>query len=233
MAVPSSPGFPEYSGTFIPEVWSTKVNYKLYPKTMLPQITNNDWEADIRDKGDKAIIRSKPTITVRDYEKGQDLIYETPESENIELIVDKAHYWASRADDIDKKQWDIEWINQWTDDAAQQVKIKMETTVFGSIYADADSRNSGATAGTNGEFNLGTAGSPVSVDSTNIIEYITACSACLDMRNVPDAGRWIILPPTLRYLVVNSDLKNANMTGDSKSPLRNGLVGEIKKLILH
>ena len=37
-------GTPQYSGTFIPEVWSTKLLVKFYAATVLAAICNTDYE---------------------------------------------------------------------------------------------------------------------------------------------------------------------------------------------
>ena len=58
MAVyPISAGSPDYSGTFLPEIWSSRINYKFYDQSVIPAISNTDWEGEISDSGEKVIIR--------------------------------------------------------------------------------------------------------------------------------------------------------------------------------
>ena len=52
---------------FIPEIWSGKLVEKFYASTVLAAISNTDYEGEIRDKGDRVKIRTKPTITIRNY----------------------------------------------------------------------------------------------------------------------------------------------------------------------
>lgn len=92
MPVGASAGTPQYSGTFVPELWSGKLLIKFYAATVLAAISNTDYEGEIKNVGDKVIIRTVPDITIRDYTKGQDLIIERPESPNVELDIDKAKY---------------------------------------------------------------------------------------------------------------------------------------------
>ena len=35
---------PSYSGSFIPTLWSGKLNAKFYQNTMLSEVTNTTWE---------------------------------------------------------------------------------------------------------------------------------------------------------------------------------------------
>ncbi len=41
---------PTYSGGFIPQLWSNKLNAKFYANTMLSEVSNTDWEGEIKTK---------------------------------------------------------------------------------------------------------------------------------------------------------------------------------------
>jgi len=43
-----SPGRPDYSGNFIPEIWSGKLIENFYDATVLSAISNTDYEGEIR-----------------------------------------------------------------------------------------------------------------------------------------------------------------------------------------
>ena len=58
---------PSYSGTFIPQLWSQKLNAKFYANTMMTEIANTDWEGEIANQGDTITIRTAPSITINDY----------------------------------------------------------------------------------------------------------------------------------------------------------------------
>ena len=73
---------PPYSGTFIPVLWSTKLIEKFYASTVLAAISNTDYEGEIKNKGDKVIIRTKPTITIKDYKADGLLEVERPASQH-------------------------------------------------------------------------------------------------------------------------------------------------------
>ena len=44
MAVDAVAGTPQYSGTFVPEIWSGKLLIKFYAATILAAISNTDYE---------------------------------------------------------------------------------------------------------------------------------------------------------------------------------------------
>jgi hypothetical protein len=230
MAYPVAAGNAEYSGVWIPEIWSSKLLVKFYDASVVPSITNTDYEGEIKNGGDKVIIRTVPDVTIRDYVKGQELVYEQPESDNVELLIDQGHYWAIAVDDVDKAQSDVDWMNKFSDDAGEQMKIKVDTTVLAGIKTAAVATNKGATAGRkSAAFNLGTTGSPVSLTKSNILDYIAAVGTVLDENNVPETGRFMVLPPLFTWMIKTSDLKDASLSGDGSSILRNGRIGMIDR----
>lgn len=234
MAYPTASGSPSYSGTFIPEIWSTKLQVKFYAATVFGDIANTDYEGEISGMGDKVNIRTVPTLTIRPYTKGANLQVETPESGIIELLIDQGKYFAFSATDLDKIQSDIKLIDMWSTDAALQLKIAVDRDILGSIYADADSANKGATAGKiSGGYNLGATGSPIALTKVNILDYIVDLGSVLTEQNVPEEGRWCVLPSWAANLLKKSDLKDASLTGDGKSTLRNGRLGMIDNFTLY
>ena len=234
MAYPVAPGMPQYSGTFIPEIWSGKIIKNYYDATILSQISNTDYEGEIKNKGDKVIIRTTPRITTRRYNKGQNLQIERPESDNVELLIDYGRYWNTILDDVDKVQADIKQMDLWSMEAAEQMKIDVDTDVLADVYADVHADNAGTTAGKrSGNINLGGTGSPLALTKSNIIDKIVECGQVLDEQSAPETGRYLIIPAWARTLVMTSDLKNASVTGDGQSTLRNGRLGEIDRFTLY
>lgn len=223
-----------YAGNFIPEVWSGKLQVKFYKSTVLGEITNNDWEGEIKGQGDKVHIRTIPTITIRSYTKGQNLTSEVPQSTPLELLIDKGKYFAVVLDDVDAVQADVKLMDMFTNDASQQMKIAIDGDVLGSVYADAAAANKGATAGAiSGDINLGATGAPRQCTSANVLDMILDMGQVLDEQNVPEDGRWVVIPAWMASLVKRSDLKQAYLTGDSVTPLRNGKIGMIDRFTVY
>lgn len=138
------------------------------------------------------------------------------------------------ADDVDKFQSDYNYIDDWTRDASEQLKITIDTQVLGDIYSDAAPGNFGTSAGVkSGSYNLGTTGAPVTLDKTNILDYIVDLGSVLDEQNVPESDRWLILPVWACGLIKKSDLKDASLSGDSTSIIRNGRIGMIDRFMVY
>jgi hypothetical protein len=238
MAIDRVAGNPNYSadGTnkFIPEIWSGKLVEKFYAATVFAEISNTDYEGEISGQGDKVIIRTRADITIKPYVKGQELEFDNPESPATELLIDKAWYFAFACDDVDAYQSDLGLMNDWSDDASEQMKQKVDQDILGNIYADAHASNKGTTAGAiSGTFDLGTTGASIGITKANILDYIVDCGTVLDEQNIPEMNRFIILPAWMCGLIKKSDLKDASLSGDNTSIMRNGRLGIIDRFTLY
>lgn len=227
-------GTPNYSSGgaqgFIPQIWSGKLIEKLYKSTVFNAIANTDYEGEIKNQGDTIQIRTTPTMTIRDYEIGGGLTYETPGSDKVELQISHGKYFAFKVMDVDAYQSDIKLMSDWSTDAGEQMKISIDSSVLSTIYADADPANAGAAAGADsGDINLGATGAPVELDKDNIIDVIVDTSQVLDEQNVPDSGRYIVIPSWMAAMLKKSELRDASIMGDSTSAFRNGRLGMLDR----
>lgn len=234
MAFPNSAGRPQYSGNFIPEIWSGKLIENFYDATVLTAISNTDYEGEIKKFGDTVNIRTTPTINIRTYTKGQVLVTENPDSPKIQLLIDKGDYFACIEDDIDKVQSDIKLMDMWSKDASEQMKIKIDQRVLAALPAGVVAANKGATAGrVSAAYNLGTNASPRAITKTDVLEYIVDFGSVLDEANAPESNRYIVIPARMAGLIKKGDLKDASLTGDGLSPIRNGRLGMIDRFTLY
>lgn len=219
---------------FIPQIWSRKLVQKFYEATVFNEIANTDYEGEIKDMGDEVMIRTVPSITISNYTKGMTLSYEQPESANVSLKIDKGKYFAFEVKDIDKWQSDLNLMNAWSTDASEQMQIKIDSDVLAAIPALAHADNAGATAGkVSGNINLGNNTTPLAVTKTNILDVLVDFGTILDEQSVPASNRWVVMPAKMCGLVKKSDLRDASISGDGTSILRNGRLGMIDRFTLY
>ena len=234
MAFPVAAGGANYSGNFIPEIWSSKLVENFYDASVLTAISNTDYEGEIKAHGDKVQIRLTPEVTVRPYQKGMNLTVERPDKPKITLEIDQGEYFACIEDDVDKVQADINLMDEWSKDASEKMKLAIDAKVLTNILPDISTFNMGATAGRISQsINLGSTGAPVQVTKTNVLDLLVDAGTVLDEANAPESGRFLIIPAWMAGLIKKSDLKDASLTGDSSSVLRNGRLGMIDRFTLY
>lgn len=233
---------PAYSGTFIPQLWSPRILQKFYDACVLAAISNNDYEGEFKKYGDKVIIRQRPTLTIRAYEANQALTLERPSAATIEMLIDKGQYFAVTLDDVMRVQSDIDMLELWTADAAEQLKMKIDTEVLAALPAAIPAANQGATAGRiSGMLNLGVAGTPLKLQPYNALgtgevrphQALIDLSTVLNEQNCPQTGRWAIVPPWVGGALRKSEIAKANEMGDDQSIARNGRIGTLANFTVY
>ncbi len=245
---------PAYSGTFIPEIWSGKLIEKFYAATVLGAIANTDSEGEIKNQGDLVKIRQRPTITITDYAADIDLSVQRPGAPVQDLLIDQGKYFNLALDDVMEVQSDIDQLSIWAEDAAEQMKISVDTDILADVTDAAGEganivvANRGLTAGAiSGDLDLGVAATPQFVSGSGagdnsgaaaataekIVDYIIKCGQVLDEQNIPESGRFMVIPAWLSAKIKRSDLKDASLAGDGTSILRNGRLGMIDRFTIY
>ncbi len=231
--VPVSGSFattPAYSGTFIPAIWSGKLIRDFYAASTFADICNRDYEGEISKMGDKVVIPVAPAIVSQKYTIGTNLTYGVPTPNTIELQIDQARYFAYQVNDVLEHQSKPDLMDMFTADASERMRVAIDSDCWYRSFNGAHAANKGATAGVNsGGYNLGTDAAPIALTAANVLQVILELASVLDEQNVPSEGRWIAMDPKTRTLLLQSSLAQAQFTGDAKSPVRNGLIGEIDR----
>ena len=226
---------------FIPEIWSGKLIEKFYAATVLAAISNTDYEGEIKSYGDRVKIRTKPTLLINNYLVNGDLALQRPAGSSVELTIDQGKYFAAILDDVIEKQSDINNLSIWADDASEQMKITVDTDVLTYLLGQAASTNRGTAAGAiSGNINLGVTGTPLasvgrnpSTGQVEIIDIILRIGQALDEQNIPETGRWIIMPTWATFQIKRSELREVFVSGDQVSILRNGRFGQIDRFTIY
>lgn len=195
---------------FIPEVFSKLLQAKFYKKSILPEISNTDYEGEISGQGDKVVIRTVPAVTINDY--SGTITTQELTTAKVEMLIDKSKYYSFKVDDVLAAQADINLLEGASTDAAEGMRIAVETDVLAGAVT-------GAT----------TIGAQTTITAANILTNILTMSKQLDELNIPEEGRFIVLSPEFISLLKQSELRQAYLTGDGTSPLRNGLVGMVDR----
>ena len=219
-----------YSGKFIPAVWSAKLNAKFYKASIYGEIANTDWQGEVSSMGDKVYINTAPTISVSAYSAGTNLSYQVPTPDMQELLIDKGFYFAFQINDVLEYQAKPNLMDMFAADAAEQMRIKIDSTVLYNTFTQAAAANKGATAGAqSSSYELGTDASPVSLTAGNVVQKVLELASVLDEQNVPETDRYLVIDPATRALLFQSELAKAYSTGDDTSIVRNGRIGKIDR----
>ena len=241
---------PAYTGVFIPTIWSGKFVEKFYDATVLAAVANTDYEGEIRNMGDTVKIRTRPTISIANYEATQALVVTRPSAPVVDLTIDKGKYFNTVLDDVMEVQADADLLSLWADDASEQMKIAVDTDALGYTLWNTGTvaANKGNTAGRlSGDLRLGVTTAPAFVNvasqgtgtgDTNandrsVIDHLVDLGQVLDEQNIPETGRFVIVPAWYASMIKRSELRDASISGDGTSMLRNGRLGMVDRFTIY
>lgn len=109
---------------YTPVLYSKKVMMLFVEQTILGEITNGDYEGDIKGKGDKVEIRvAPPTLIVQDYDAGDTLSFTQSDYASRNLEIDQSKAVAFEFDEIEKVQSDLNLFNMYAERAAYSLNV--------------------------------------------------------------------------------------------------------------
>jgi hypothetical protein len=174
-------------------------------------VVNRDYEGEISGQGDTVRIRSISRPTISSYNKNQTLTYETLTDAQRALLIDQAKSFSFVVDDIDTAQQPGGALDGATTEASYALRDQADQFIA-ALYTGANAANQ-----------IGT----VSVTTAALaFTQIRRLMVKLDEANVPQEGRWCVVPPWYYGLLLESDLF-LRADASAAPGLRNGVVGSV------
>ncbi len=195
---------------FIPSIWASRILEGLEKQLIFgqPAVIGRDYQGEIRAYGDTVHVHSFSDLTIGDYQKNvTTLNYELLSDARVTLVIDRSKYFAFRVDDVDAAQMHPKIINQASGRAAYQL-AELADRHIASQFAEAAPANVTVAS---------------AFDSSNVYAKFVELSVAMDEGNVPDEGRFAIVPPA----VVGLMLQNPQLLGAKTDAPLNGEIGSV------
>lgn len=197
---------------FIPEVWSAAILEALRAKLVFPSLCNRDYEGDIREAGDTVHITGYNDVTVHKYTRGQAItVDDATDKEAAVLKIDQSDYFAFKVNDLDKTQAKADLTGKFTNSAAYNMMKNVETYISNLMDAAVSTPAKTVAVGTPADAYLA----------------VVEAGRKLDVQNVPDEGRWIVVSPDF-YALLLQDSRFIEGTEAGHNTLLNGVVGQVR-----
>ena len=200
---------------FIPAVWSARILEGLKKNLVYGQagVVNRDYQGDISDAGDRVHIHGVGPITVGNYTRNLTaLTYEELTDSRQTLLIDQSKYFAFRVDDVDQAQTKPKVMDAASREASYSLANVADQFLAGK-YAEAGIQRPTATTQT-------------ALTAANVYTEFVGISQTLDENNVPEDGRYAIVPPWVASLLLDND----RFLQAKSSAILNGEIGQIAGL---
>lgn len=224
MAFQSAAGYTNLAnGNFSPVIYSKKAQLAFRNKSVIQSVSNTDYVGEISGHGDTVKIIKEPEVNVSAYARGGDVTPEDLADDIITLTVDKANKFAFKVDDIEDKHAHHNWESMASDRAGYKLADAMDQECISYME--------GQISTSSPDHLIGTTGTPQDVQLTKTagdftpLELLNRMARLLDDQNVPEEGRWAIIDPYFKELLMDEDSKLVSDDYANKGQLRNGMLG--------
>lgn len=202
--------------TFIPTIWSARLLAHLDKAHVYANLVNRDYEGEIKNFGDKVKINQIGDITIKNYTKNTDIAApEAVDGSGQELEIDQAKYFNFAVDDVDNAQSNPKVM----DDAMQRAAYGMNDVTDGFLAGLM------AVGAINNGSNLGDDTTPLVPTATTAYDMLVDLATDLTEKNVPMAGRFVVVPAFFHGLLLKDQRFVGNGTDYNKALIEGGEVG--------
>lgn len=203
--------------SFIPEVWSARILDKLNTNLVYANLMNRNYEGEISDYGDTVHIASVGDVTIKSYTKNADI--DDPEdlsAEDLTLVIDQMKYFNFAVDDVNRVQMRTDLMDQYASNAAYGLRKDADAYCASILKAGTIGKDAG----------LGDDTTPLELtDPGSAYDLLVQMQIALDEADVPDVGRWVVVPFAFKGLMEKDDRFVMTGTAQAENRLANGFAG--------
>lgn len=203
---------------FIPTVWAARLLTALEKALIYGQtnVSNRDYEGEIRKAGNTVKIASIGDVTVDDYVKDSDI--NDPESltdDEQTLLINNAKYFNFYVDSIDRAQQNVNVLDEAMRRSSWKLRDEADTFLANTMDAAVPGGNK-----------IGSTTTPKVPTKADAYEYLVDLGVLLDESNTPIDGRFVVVPAWFHGLLLKDERFIRSGTTVSDRRLANGEVGE-------
>lgn len=203
--------------TFIPEIWSARLLEKLSNELVYGNLVNRDYEGEISQAGDTVHINSFGAITIKKYTKNGEI--EAPEeltTDEQTLKIDQSQYFNFGLDDVDKAQAMGGLMEAALDRASYGLSSVADKYIASQMAKEGTAINEDT--------------SPITLTAANIYQAMVEIKVAMDKLNIPQQGRYVVVPPEVEGLLLLEDRFVATGGSAAEGILANGYIGKVAGL---
>lgn len=201
--------------TFIPEIWSKKLNQMLEKNCVMMQCVNKNWEGEISQQGDTVKIITPADVTVSTL-TSDNITYTSLAPKSQDLIIDQKKFFAFKIDDVAKVQSNMDIMEAHLVNAKKAIEEVQDSYLL-AMHTDVTESNT-----------VGSESSPITLDKSTIYEHFVKLSLALKNSDAVHTGvrPWVVINPNIEsYLLQSPEFIKAYNVADET--LRDGAIGRI------
>lgn len=213
----------------IPIIWSSQVLVALRAAIVFgaPQVTNRDYQGEIRQAGDRVRVTGLVDPTIFDVPRNADMpAPETLTDTEAELVIDQSKGFNFQVDDLDQLQNAVGGTLQLRSaaNAARRLAETADGSIAQKMLTEADTDNAVGSDADPIEVDAPQPGIAPAAGAIDTYRLLVRLGIKLDKANVPAVGRWVVLPSFMMG-ALSLDQRFTGPTSAGGDVLANGFQG--------
>ena len=193
--------------TFIPTIWSARINANLNKNLVLANLVNMDYSGDVK-YGNAVKINRPARVAAVDYDVTVAITYPQTTAASLTLNIDTFKVAPFHVEDLDAVQSNVNLLETYAQEAAYALADKIDQSIS-ALY----------TAQGAGDVAITLAGG-------DMYAAVVIAGKNLTLKNVPTVGRWLVVSPA-GYASLLTSSKFAQPTALGDAVIRTGVVGQV------
>lgn len=211
--------------TFIPQLWAADIHKAFQTRLVYgqAQIVNRRYEGMIRQRGDTVSIQTVSDPTIRTHTRGTNIAApEAGHGASQVLRISEEKYFNITIPDIDRVQADPGLFEEYTGRGGYGLAKTMDSFIASTLAAGVASANE-----------LGSTATPLVPTADTAYEYLVDLDTLLSENDVPEEGRYSVVPHWFHGLLRKDDRFVSFGTAPNQQVLRGRPVGEAANLTVY
>lgn len=208
--------------SFIPTIWSARLLENLRKAQVFAGLVNRDYEGEIAQFGDTVKIGGIGAVTLGNYAKNStSLSWQVLADASQSLLIDQSKYFAFKVDDVDQAQTKPKLMDEAMREAAYALSDNIDQFIAG-LHAQAASANKIGSDGGSAKV--------IGYGDSDIDPYkqLVDMGVVLTEANIPQEGRWCVLPAWYEGMLRKSSSFGANVAApQGQTAMTNGYIGRM------
>lgn len=210
--------YPSTVQSAIPQLWSRRLQMALKKLLVYADCCNKSYEGEIKDMGDSVRIQTVADISLSAYTRNTAITAETLTTTDQVLYMDQGRAFNFKWDDVDDVQSVKGIMAEAMSRAAYLLRNEADSYIAAALAAGV------STASPDNTLPAATAVGTAS-GNNDPFELLVDLSAKLDESNVPNEGRWCVIPPWYAGELLKDTRRSGFGTSQNLQAYADGFMG--------
>ena len=231
--ITAAAGYTQFRDTLQTPQFSNRIIGRTYKDSVVMKITTGNYLDGLKKCGSSVGFKTEQKIKVFDYQENQTLDSQSPETCWRWIHINKAKYFNIKLDRVTAMQicdFD-EMARGFCENAGKSLKQRLDPEILIEMAVCAAKQNRGNNAGPEGNFDLGSYSSPVTITPRNFVAKLV--EAQIAMTDQCEGSYWedgkmcVILPNIAKTVILDRDSGLSGIGPNCCDNNLNGIAGNI------